>query len=966
MRKQILIVILALMASLTAGAQNIASFKLNNGLTVYVCEDPSQHDVLGEVVVRTGSVNDPEQYTGLAHYLEHVMFKGTQKIGALDWNAEKPIYEEIIAKYDELAETADEARREEISREINALTVKEGEISISQEYSNLIESIGGNGLNAGTSYDYTVYYNSFPANQINKWLALSSERFMNPVFRAFQSELETVYEEYNMYQDNPQSLARNFLMSKAFEGSPYSRDIIGLGEHLKNPRLSQLIKFYNDWYVPENMALIIAGNVKLQSIMRIIQATYGHLQPRPAPEMAQFKDFDVKGRVAYSTKFSYYPSTCLVFNGVEKGNPDEYPLEICMQLLSNSASTGFLDQLTLAGDVMGASAAATGFLRQGRVIIEAVPYYDEAQGSYDSNKKVEKYLLNAVNSIIKGEFKPETVEAIKIGLCRDYDLIMESNEGKVGAIADIFTGGQDLQDLLTYKDKISAVTSEDIVRVAGKYLKDNFIVINNELGSPDRKQKIRKPGYEPVQTPAGRSSEYATLFKLMRAPAPELAFVDWGQVQQKCINSYSKLYYSQNPANDIYTLQLKYGANSKLFPQLSVAAQLMNSAGVMSQYSFQQLKELFGQLGATFSISANDEYLTITLRGYESTLKDACLLITKLILMPSLDDRQLDNLKGSLISSRMRRKKNVNVLASALNEYILYGDESIYRTELTDQQIVDLDISKLTGDITKASNYAAEIHYSGNMPFNEVYSILSTSLPLVEGENPSSSPLIRDMKEYEENTVFFIPNSDAQQAQIYFYIPVGEFDRESEIYRMAFNQYFSGGFNGLVMQEIREKNSMAYTAYGSVRSRKLPGSRKYFSGYIGTQNDKAINAVELFTSLLTDMPRNEETMANIRTYLKETLLSQQPDVRSITANIAEWEREGYSEDPSRRWVEQVENLSFDDIVSYYEKNVKGKPIVIGIIGNPKDINVKDLARFGKVERLTDKKLFNENDVLFQK
>lgn len=958
-------ILLAALLSLPLGAQDIASFKLNNGLTVYICEDPTQHDVLGEVVVRTGSVNDPGQYTGLAHYLEHVMFKGTEKIGALDWEKEKPLYEEIIAKYDELAQASDEAARTALSKEINNLTVEAGKISVSQEYSNLIESIGGNGLNAGTSYDYTEFHNSFPANQIVKWLDVASERFINPVFRAFQSELETVYEEYNMYSDDPQSVTSHFVLDKAFEGTPYARDVIGLGEHLKNPRLSQLIKFYNDWYVPENMALIISGNVKAKSLIRLIQNTFGRLQPRETPERTTCPEFNVKGRVSYTSKSSYYPSTCIIYNGVKNGDPDEYALEVCLQLLTNASSTGALDKLTLSGDVMGASASSLSFIGAGRVLLQAVPFYDELQRRYDSSKKVEAFLTKAVKSVRDGEFTQDDLDAVKLNLSRDFDLMMENNAGKVSAIADIFVNGQSVDELLNFKEKIYAVTMDDVKRVAAKYLNDNFIVIDNEMGTPEKKPKIKKPDYDPIVPPVGQSSMYAQRFKAMQAPAPALNFVDWSKVKEKELNSYSKFYYSKNEANDIYTLELKYGANSELFPKLSVAAQLMNSAGVMATFSYNQVKEMFGQLGATYSIAADDEYLYLTVRGYENTLKECCLLLTKLILMPSLDEKQLNSLKGAMASGRMRRKQNVNSLASALSAYVQYGDESPYRKEITDQDIVDLNIASLTGDIAKASGYAAEIHYSGSMHGDVVYDILKSNLPLVQGEKPSSSPLIRPMMEYGENTVLFVPNSDAQQAQIYFYIPMGDYDKNDEIARIAFNQYFSGGFNGLVMQEIREKNSMAYTAYGSVRSRKLPGSKTYFSGYVGTQNDKAVSAIELFTKLLSDMPQNPESIGNIRNYIKETLLSQQPDARSLTTTVAEWERQGYSEDPSIKLVEQTETLTFDDIVKYYNDKVKGRPVVIGIIGNPKDINAKDLAKFGKVVKLNERKLFNEKNVLFQ-
>ena len=152
-----LLLLAALIISLPSFGQGLKAFKLKNGLSVYIWEDESKSDVFGLVGVRAGSINDPEEYTGLAHYLEHVMFKGTDKIGALNWTEEEPIYKEIIAKYDQMAEEADPAKKEAISKEINELTVKAGKLGLPNEYSNLMESMGAKGVNAGTYYDWTFY-----------------------------------------------------------------------------------------------------------------------------------------------------------------------------------------------------------------------------------------------------------------------------------------------------------------------------------------------------------------------------------------------------------------------------------------------------------------------------------------------------------------------------------------------------------------------------------------------------------------------------------------------------------------------------------------------------------------------------------------------------------------------------------------------------------------------------------------
>lgn len=945
-------------------AQDLKAFKLKNGMSVFVWEDSTKTDVLGQVVVRTGSVNDPEQYTGLAHYLEHVLFKGTQKIGALDWEKEKPLYEQIIAKYDAMAEETDPAKKEAISKEINELTIEAGKVSLSNEFSELIEGMGGTGLNAGTSWDYTVYYNTFPPYQINKWLEISSERFVNPVFRTFQSELETVYEEFNRGNDNPSTRTQEFMLEKAFPGHPYSRSIIGLGEHLKNPRLSQLIKYYEDWYVPENMALVLVGKVETQKIMGRIAAAFGKLQPKATPARKEYAQVNIEGRTQYSTKFSQYPSVVMVYNGVQNGHPDERAIDICLRLLSNTSGTGLLDKLTIDGDILGGSAQMMSFREQGRNIVMGIPYYDEAQRRFESNKGVEKKLLKAVQQIAAGEFEPWVVDAIKVNLCRDYDLQMESNDFKAQLLMDAFINEKDLNQVLDYKNIVMNVSLDDIKRVAKEYLSDNYIVIFNEQGKPGKSQKIKKPGYKPIEPPVGQSSLYARQFQNMATNKVEERFADWSKVQERPLNDYSRVYYTQNTENDVFTLVLKYGAGTEVFPKLAYAASLMDNAGILGNLTPQALKEELSKLHATCSVQADDDYLYVTLRGYENTLQDACLLLTRQLLMPGLDEKQLNSLIGNAASSRITRKDDVNSLASALNQYLIYGDESPYKTELTDKQLVEMTISELTGQINEAIKYAAEIHYSGTLPFETVYQILSGSLPLVSGERQTQSPVVKKTRDYTENTVYFIPNSDAQQSQIYFYIPMGEYKKELRVKNSAFNQYMSGGFSGLIMNEIREKNSMAYTAYGGVSSIALPGASTYFTGYVGTQNDKAIDAVKLFMSLLTDMPQRPERIDNIKNYLRQSVLTNRPEPRSLSQQIARWKLQGYTEDPAKEMLPMIDGLTFQDIVDFYETQLKGKPIIIGILGNPKEIDVKQLEQFGKVVKLNEKKLFNEKDALF--
>lgn len=959
-----LFLLAALTISLSSFGQGLKAFKLKNGLSVYIWEDNTKSDVYGAVGIRTGSVNDPDQYTGLAHYLEHVMFKGTNKISTLDWAAEEPIYKQIIAKYDEMAEEADPVKKEAIGKEINELTIEAGKVSVSNEFSNLMESMGAKGLNAGTSYDYTVYYNSFPTYQINKWLEISSQRFINPVFRTFQSELETVYEEYNRAQDNPYRTQGQFVMSKAFEGHPYSRSVIGLPEHLKNPRLSKLIEYYDAWYTPENMVLILVGNVNAQQISGRINAAFGRLPKKATPERKTYPDLEIKGRTQYNAKIGYYPSVYLVYKGVPTGHPDEKALNIAMKLLSNNSNTGTLNKLVINGELTNASASLEALREQGRNVISVTPLYDENQRRFESNKSAEKKALKAIEQVANGEFADWTIEAIKNNMCRDYDLAMEFNENKGSILLDVFVNEQDLSEVLNYKEEIMAITNEDIKRVAKKYLSNDYLALYIEKGKSKEGDKLKKPGYKPIEPPVGKQSLYATQFKSMPIGQVNEKFMDFSDVKIKQLNDRSKMYYTQNPENNVFSLTLRYGVGKRQFPKLGIAADLMNNAGIMGAYEPQELKEELSKLNASYSVQADDNYLTVTMRGYEETLPQACQLLARQILMPKLDDKQLSRIKGAILGDRQQRKENTALLANALTQYTRYQNKSSYIDELTDKEIYELQISELTGDINRASNYEAEIFYCGTLPFDNAYDILSKNLPLVANERPSQSPQDKPLAQVTENTVYFLPNSDVEQAQIFFYMPMQKYDKKDDVLRDAFYQYFSGGFNGLVINEIREKRSMAYSANAYVATPQILGNQTYMVGNIGTQNDKANEAINVFMGLVNDMPKNAERIENIKSYMRQEALSSHPDFRYKAQYLKMYQQMGYQGDPAAENLPKIDALTFDDIVKFYEENIKGKPYCISIMGNPKSIDLKQLEKFGKVVRLNERKLFNTKDTLF--
>lgn len=939
-------------------AQGLKGFKLPNGLTVYIWEDDSKPDIFGMVGVKAGSVNDPEDLTGLAHYLEHMMFKGTETIGTLDWEKEKPLYDQIIAKYDEMAATTDPARKEALGLEINKLTMEEARFIVPNDFAKMTDNMGGKQLNAGTSWDYTTYFSSFPPSQLYKWLELNSERFIRPVFRTFQPELETVYEEFNRAQDGQNRLQQDFMLKHIFPGHPYSRSILGLQEHLKNPRLSQLIKFYNDWYVPENMVLILVGNVKLKEAMGLIKDRFGRLENRPSPERTVYPEMPIKGRTELSVKMADYPTLQMVYASTPIGHPDELLLKVCTGLLSNQDQTGLLDKLTLDGDALAAYSNMINFKDQGRIIIGGVPYYDINQKRFESLKSFEKLVKKEIEKLQKGEIEEWRFNSVKNAMMRDFDLKFESSETKASLIQQAFICNEEIGDVLGYKDRLEAMTLDQIKETARKYFGNDYMVIQYQQGKPQKAEKLPKPKYEPINPPRNQVSAYSEKFRNLPVREIPPHYNDFGEVQIKPVNERSKLFYTANPDNSVFTLTLKYGVGTREMPKLEYAASLMNNAGIMGAYEPQQLKQAFSELGTVCNFYVNDDYLTVTMSGYEENLEASCNLLTRQLLMPKLDEKQLNNLVGAVYHSRSIEEKNPNQLENALLKYVLYKDQSDYIARLPLEEIMKISISNLAGEFIRATDYEAEIHYVGALPFENVYDILSKNLPLKANEKESHSPAVKERASYQENTIYFIPDNDALQSKIHVFVEGNPYKKEEDIEYKAFNKYFGSGFGGLVLEEIREYRSMAYTADARVITPPLQDKKTYLAGYIGTQADKTVDAIQVFLNLVNDMPQYEDRMTNIKDYLRESVRTDQPGFRYKSQLYEAWKKLGFTEDPAITQHDQIEKMTFENILDFYTRNIKNRPIAIGIIGDPKRIDLNTLEKYGKVVKLNKSKLFS--------
>lgn len=948
--------IVFLLFNLVLNAQ-VTTFKLSNGLAVIINEDHRTPSILGCVVVRAGSVNDPADATGLAHYLEHVMFKGTQNVGTIDWAKESVHYKNIIALYDELAKTPEEGRAE-IQKKINEESLLAAKYTVNNEYSNLIQAIGGTSLNAGTGQEVTYFHNVLPSFQLKKWLELQKDRFECPVFRGFQAELENVYEEKNMYSDSPFEAFSNLFSNEFFgENNPYAIPIIGKTEHLKSPSLSKLIEFYNTYYIPSNMALVLAGDVDVEAAKVMAENTLGKLEAKGDLKQPEYSFNKITEDKVVKVKLTPYPTMLMGYSCVSSQSEDVYKLEVLANIMNNDNSTGLLDKIMLDGDALQASMSVRNMRRTGYINIMAIPVFDMARMSFASFSTVEKAITEVIEQVKNGKIEDWLLQSVKDKLVMEFEMGKESNYRYGMMLVQAYGNGVPIDEVTSYADKINAITKQDVVDVAKKYLSGSSIKILSSIGTA-KKDKLTKPEFKPLEPSVGQSSEFAKAWLKERVDVPAFKPIDFEKDLKKGeLAKGVDFYYATNPDNDIFSLTIQYGVGKNDIKGLEYSVNLMNKAGVMAMYSPYQLKREFSKLGCEVNFYCGDNVTAVNLSGKESNLAKACQLLSKTYLMPSLDEKQLNSVIGGVIGARRNEAKDKSTQSDALNDYLLYGKQSSYIDRLTNEEIMGFTVSNLAAKFIAATQYETSVHYTGKLPYDQIKNALVGNLAFPANLKPSKRYQQTPTAEYAENTIFLVNNKDARQADIYLFVKGSTFTPDQQAKIDAFNEYFGGGFNGLVLQELRELRSFAYTASANYIEPALPGQNARLSGYIGTQGDKTLDAFGEFVKLISNMPLHENRIESIKDYLYQATVSASPMVRSRTQLVERWIKQGYTHDPRIDRVKEYSNLTFKDIEQFYNQFVKGKPIAAAIIVNTKQIDIEKLKTLGKVVKLNMNDLF---------
>ena len=943
---RIILLIAAVLTSLVVNAQlQVKELKLKNGMTVWLNEDHSQPKVFGAVMVKAGAKDCPN--TGIAHYFEHIMFKGTDRIGTIDYQAEKPWLDSISAQYDLLSQTKDDAERTHIQMHINELSLKAADYMIPNEFNRLISKYGGSRLNAGTGYDMTYYHNSFLPQFIEQWCWLNSERLMNPVFRGFQGELENVYEEKNRAADGMGDI-QGKIMGAVFKKQPYAYPIIGSTENLKNPRLSDMSEFYKKYYVASNMGLILCGDITpSDKLTELLEQTFGRVQTGPMPQRGYSPMPDIQAGEGCEVKLPIplLGIEALIYKAPTDFEPDAIALELANGLLSNGKA-GRLDSLMNEHKVMMALATTVGFDDAAGTVLLVIPKL------LGKMKTAEGRALEQVQQVMDGHFSEQQLEALKQEMLINAKQDLETIDKRSVLLIEAFSKGKTWQDILDKMESIQRVTKADVVAAAKKYYGANHITLTKKYGTSD-KETLKQPGYKPISPKnMDAKSNFAKMLEQMPVQQVAVRTVDFERdVTTQQLNAHATLYYKENPVNDIFSFRLRYLDGKLHTPKLDVLSSYLSQLGTDSLKK-QQLEKAWQRIGTTMEVEVGDQTFSLSLTGPDNELKPALQLLAHFLRAAKGDEEALDEAKDAdKVNRKGFGKQKDDVLGPAFHR-ILYGQKSGFLTQLSKKEIKALQSDDLLSLFRELQHYDCELFYCGRRPIEKVATELQQTLPLAQCSRPKADTY-RPLQQYAEPTVFFYDVPKSRQNYVVSYDAVSALPTAEERARFAlWDEYFGGGMSSVLFQNVREFRSLAYSTDGKRITTSLVQHPQEPLGYItatGTQADKTLEALATIDSLLRQMPMKEENLEAARQSALNDIQNDYPTFREMGAYVANQRMDGYHTDSHADMARLLPAVNVQDVVQFHQQHIaNNKNRAWIIIGDKKLTDLKALERYGKV------------------
>lgn len=925
-------------------------YTLKNGLTVILSPSQKEPRIQTYIATKAGSKTDPKNHTGLAHYLEHLLFKGTDQYGSLDWVKEKPLLDKIDALYETYNSTEDESKRKAIYKQIDAVSGEAAKYAIANEYDKLMSNMGAEGTNAFTSFEQTVYIEDIPNNVVDKFLAVQAERFRSPVFRLFHTELEAVYEEKNIGLDTDNRKAIEAMFDGLFPTNNYGQQtVIGTVEHLKNPSLKAIRQYFETYYVPNNMGVIMSGDFDPNVMIKKVDAAFSYMKAKDVPPYTFDPEKSITSPIIKEVKG---PNSAFLFLGFRfpgAATKDAQMLNLLGRILTNG-SAGLIDlNLVKSQKLLGAGAFPYILKDYSMLILQGNP----SQGQ--SLDQVRELLLGELDKLRKGEFSEDLITSIvnnerKAQIAKN-DNYQERAEELMGA----FTSELDWANELRNTDWLATVTKKDIVDFANKYLNDqNYVAVYKRQGVDENVVKVVKPEITPVTV--NREAQSAFLTKVNAMPEEEIkpVWLDYGKDIQKASAKGIEILAVENKDNELFSLVYRFPLGRWNNRLLELAAGYLEFLGTKEKSSEQFSKDFY-KVATDFSVSAGNEETTVSIAGLDRNFDFSVQLIQDLLRNCVADQSAFDAYIARLKKSRINAKENKSAIMDGLKAYAKYGAKNPFNYTFTDEELDRLKAEELIQVLHDLANTKHSILYFGPKKLNQL-----TSLPALKIGNGAfvDIPAGASFKELPttENQVL-ISDYKMKQAEIFWFRNSGLYNPTLTPTVSLFNSYFGGGMGSIVFQTIRESKALAYSTYAFYGQPYKKENHYSIGAYVGTQSDKFMDAINGMNELINILPESSKSFETAKISLMKSIASERITNTGILNSYLAAERLGNTMDIRKTVYEKIPALTFADIRDFHQKEFSKKPYTYCVVADEASLKTEDLNGLGKVRKLTLEEIF---------
>ncbi|MDP6038954.1 MAG: insulinase family protein, partial [Candidatus Latescibacteria bacterium] len=802
---------------------------------------------------------------------------------------------------------------------------------------NLYAAIGGGDqLNAHTSFEETVYKVGLPSNRLKQWATIEAERFQNPIFRIFQPELETVYEEKNTILDDKQWLVGEAMRKLIFKNHPYGQQsLIGTVEHLKSPSLKDMYWYFNTYYVPNNMAVCISGDIDVDETIQVIDEYFSAWKSKELPPPINVEEPPLKGVERDTVKFQGEEYVRIGFHTVPKNHKDAEALQLLDMILDNRTAGLINLNLVQQQQVRDAGSSPSQLNDYGTQYLYGIPKKDQTLA------EVEQLLLDQIEIIKRGEFEDWILDAIITDFKKGQKGGLESNTSRAATLRNAFLEFTDWDHKVAEISRMEKITKADVVRVANQYFASNYAAVYR-IDEQHELPKVEKPNIDKIDIDPTRQSEFSQNVLAMPAKEIEPRFITDEDYDIVEVYDGVKLYYSKNPINDLFSFTINIELGNFHDNRLGTAKALLHKSGADTLDAV-SLNKMWYRLGSNFDMGVQDQETRYSISGLDEKFEASLELMLQYIKNPKTNKATLNELIKIALAQREDEKKNPRALTSAIRLYSRYGEKSSYKRRISTEVLQKLSVDELHGLVSNLLTYKHALIYVGALPLEQVVSLIKKhhviSQPL--REPPAYEFLKAQAPDKIELRIF---HKEMAQAQVLIEFGSAEFDRALRPASDLYNEYFSGGFGGIVFQELREARALAYSAFARHENGERKGDQNLMWAYIRCQADKTPEAISAFTDLIDNLPESPERFDQAHKSVVNRYRVTKANFRGVPGVVRIWEHWGVKPDPRKERFEKIKAGDLNLILNFHKNHIQNRPKLISIVGDTTKMNMAELSK----------------------